>query len=356
MPKKNINPLNGVSTLDLLMIQRHILGVQSLNSPYKIIAADINKSNDISSVDLVELRKLILGIYDGFQDNESWRFVPSTYKFKNNSNPFDGGFTEYQALTPFNTSVTADFVGIKVGDVNGTVTPNQLLGGEVRSLDKEVVFNTNEQKYRVNELVKVPVYADQSDINGYQFTISFDTKSLQFVQIQPMAKEMTEANFGTQQAAKGMITTSFATVHGIQPSALPLFILTLKAIKEGALSESIYFNSKLTPAEAYNQTNEILGVRLNVNNGSGKTISLRQNSPNPFIDQTRIGFTLPDGGAADVKVFDINGRVVKSIRGNYQKGYNEIIIHKNELNASGIYYYQLQSNGFTASKKMILIK
>ena len=64
MPKKNINPLNGVSTLDLLLIQKHILGVQPFNSPYKIIAADINKSNDISSIDLVELRKLILGVYD----------------------------------------------------------------------------------------------------------------------------------------------------------------------------------------------------------------------------------------------------------------------------------------------------
>jgi len=356
MPKKNINPLNGVSTLDLLMIQRHILGVQPLNSPYKIIAADINKSNDISSVDLVELRKLILGIYDGFQGNESWRFVPSTHKFKNNGNPFEGGFAEYHALTPFNTNVTANFVGIKIGDVNGTVTPNQLLGGEVRSLDKEVVFNTNEQKYKVNEIIKVPVYADQTEFNGYQFTISFDTKALQFVQLQPIAPDMTEANFGIRHAAKGLITTSFATDRGIQPSSKPLFILTMKAIKESSLSESIYFNSKITQAEAYSSTNEVVGVRLNVNNGSNKTVTLMQNSPNPFINQTRIGFVLPEAGSADIRIIDINGRVVKYINADYQKGYNEIIIHDHELKASGIYYYQLQSNGFTASKKMILIK
>lgn len=357
MPKKNINPLNGVSTLDLLLIQKHILGVQSFNSPYKIIAADINKSNDISSVDLVELRKLILGVYDNFQGNESWRFVPSAHKFKNPNNPFDGGFTEYHSLTPFNSNVTADFIGIKIGDVNGTVTPNQLMGGEVRSLDKEVVFNTPEHIFKANELVKVPVYADQlTRINGYQFTISFDTKSLKFMQIEPIAPEMTMSNFGVHQASKGLITTSFASVDGIQSTAKPLFILTMKSIGEGALSESIYFNSKITAAEAYNAGSEVLSVRLNVSNGNSNAITLMQNSPNPFKNQTRIGFVMPKAESANLRIFDINGRVVKSITGDYQKGYNEVIIHKNDLNTSGMYYYQLQSDGFTATKKMILIE
>ena len=40
--EKNDNYLNGVSTLDLVLIQKHILGLQLLNSPYKVIAADIN--------------------------------------------------------------------------------------------------------------------------------------------------------------------------------------------------------------------------------------------------------------------------------------------------------------------------
>ena len=47
------NYLNGVSTLDLVMIQRHILGVESLDSPYKMIAADINADNRINGQDLV---------------------------------------------------------------------------------------------------------------------------------------------------------------------------------------------------------------------------------------------------------------------------------------------------------------
>ena len=69
--------MNGVSTLDLVKIQRHILGLEELNSPYKLIAADVNADNEIKASDLTELRKLILGIITDLPTNESWRFVES---------------------------------------------------------------------------------------------------------------------------------------------------------------------------------------------------------------------------------------------------------------------------------------
>src|SRR5690606_7962713 len=44
-PSRNDDPLNGVTTFDLVLMQKHILNVQKLDSPYKIIAADVNKSS-----------------------------------------------------------------------------------------------------------------------------------------------------------------------------------------------------------------------------------------------------------------------------------------------------------------------
>ncbi|MBK9737545.1 MAG: hypothetical protein IPO92_22355 [Saprospiraceae bacterium] len=67
--------INGVSTLDLVMIQRHILGIQSLESPYKLIAADANNDGKVTASDLTDLRKLILGITNTLPSNESWRFL-----------------------------------------------------------------------------------------------------------------------------------------------------------------------------------------------------------------------------------------------------------------------------------------
>src|SRR5690349_17259142 len=87
-PAKDDNPLNGVTTYDLVLISKHILGIEPLGTPYNMIAADANKSNSITTFDIVELRKLILGIYAQLPQNTSWRFVDKDQVFANPSNPF----------------------------------------------------------------------------------------------------------------------------------------------------------------------------------------------------------------------------------------------------------------------------
>lgn len=116
---KDDNPLNGVSTYDLVLISRHILGLQPLGSPYKMIAADVNQSNSITTFDMVELRKLILGIYQKLPNNTSWRFVDAAFVFPNADNPFQTAFPEGVSLPNIVASTAAaDFFGIKIGDVN----------------------------------------------------------------------------------------------------------------------------------------------------------------------------------------------------------------------------------------------
>jgi hypothetical protein len=60
----------GVSTLDLVDMQKHLL-IKPLSSPYKMIAADANNSKSITAIDLIEMRKLILGIYAELPYNTS---------------------------------------------------------------------------------------------------------------------------------------------------------------------------------------------------------------------------------------------------------------------------------------------
>jgi hypothetical protein len=82
-PTKDNDPLNGVSTFDLVLINKHILGLEPLNTPYKMIAADANNSRSITTFDIVELRKLILGIYTELPNNTSWRFVDKALRSRN---------------------------------------------------------------------------------------------------------------------------------------------------------------------------------------------------------------------------------------------------------------------------------
>jgi len=126
-PVKDDNPLNGVTVNDLVLINKHILGVEKLNSPYKMIAADADRNGVIDSNDIIELRKLIVGIYTELPNNNSWRFVDKSYVFPDPSNPFATVFPESIIVQNIQSPVSAEFVGIKVGDVNNTAVANASL-------------------------------------------------------------------------------------------------------------------------------------------------------------------------------------------------------------------------------------
>lgn len=100
--------LNGVSTLDMVMIQRHILGIQQLDNGFKVIAADVNLDNRVTAFDLVQIRRLILGIDTQFSHGRSWLFV--------SQNSLQEKITIDNLQS---NSVNNDFVPVKLGDVNG---------------------------------------------------------------------------------------------------------------------------------------------------------------------------------------------------------------------------------------------
>jgi Dockerin type I domain len=124
-PVKNVNPMNGVTTFDLVLIQKHILGTTPLGSPFKLIAADVNKSGSVTTFDLVQIQQMILNITTSFPNgNTSWRFIDADYVFPDPANPFLEPFPEHLEIANLNNDMpNADFTGLKAGDVNGSANP-----------------------------------------------------------------------------------------------------------------------------------------------------------------------------------------------------------------------------------------
>jgi len=124
--RRDSNALNGVSTFDLVLISKHVLGIQALDSPWKIIAADANRSNSVTSFDIVESRKLLLGINTVYASSPSWRFYPAFITFSNPQQPFGNPLPEQIAISNLQGAYTnANFKAVKVGDVNVTANPNE---------------------------------------------------------------------------------------------------------------------------------------------------------------------------------------------------------------------------------------
>ena len=89
--------------------------------------------------------------------------------------------------------------------------------------------------------------------------------------------------------------------------------------------------------------------------------SLSQNFPNPFNPETKISFTLDERTNVSIKIFNVQGELVKTLTAKeYFPGNHEIVWNgKNELGQqqpTGIYFYEMRSGSFAQAKKMILLR
>jgi hypothetical protein len=83
---------------------------------------------------------------------------------------------------------------------------------------------------------------------------------------------------------------------------------------------------------------------------------LSQNYPNPFNPSTLIKFGIPGTGFTKLSIYDLTGRLVKTlVNGNLQAGTYEYSFDASNV-ASGIYYYELRYGNYVASKSMIVLK
>ncbi|MCB9338778.1 MAG: HYR domain-containing protein [Lewinellaceae bacterium] len=354
-PVKDDNPLNGVTTFDLVLISKHILGIQALNSPYKLIAADANKSGTVTTFDLVTIRKVILFIDTEFLNNTSWRFVDKDFVFPNPQNPWQTVFPEVINVNNITANqLAADFVAVKIGDVNSSAVPNFAAGNEDRSTHGKLVFTVDDVQMNPGQEYTVAFKASDFKVLGYQFTLNFDKGALDFADVIPGVAG-TE-NFGLALLENGAITASWNDNNANVADGQTVFSLVFKATTAARLSDVLSVNSRYTKAEAYKRNGDLLDVEL-VFNGAAATrnFELYQNTPNPFTNYTVIGFNLPEAVAATLTVTDVSGKVVKSVKQEFAKGFNEIRLERRELPATGILYYQLDTPTDSATKMMLLM-
>ncbi len=344
-PVKDLYDMNGISTLDLVKMQKHILAKEALENQNREIAADVNNDGRISTLDLIQLRKMILGKIDALPESNSWRF------FDKLSNK------EQYELTIGDEPMQLNWLGIKIGDVNLDADPKRSAGRSANHL----VFNIEDLKMNAGSKYVVNFSAGSfSDITGYQYTLNFDPSVVKVMNVMGgKALDLQDEHFGLNQLAEGIMTSSWngSDAVSLQEGEV-VFSLVIEARAEGQLSDALTINSKVTKAEAYNSLDKVSNVALSFNHQAiaSDEFALFQNSPNPFTEATAIGFNLPDAESAKLTIYDVTGKVIHIQEGDFAKGYNEMQLKKSDISTTGVLYYQLDTEAFTATKKMIHIR
>jgi hypothetical protein len=117
---------NGLTGIDLVQIQRHLLNIQPFIEGYQYLLSDANQTGTISALDLVEFQKIILGIQSGFDDGVSWYLIPADENIPLNGNQVPTNYRDYILLSDvLNNSSALHFKAYKRGDLNGSADPNE---------------------------------------------------------------------------------------------------------------------------------------------------------------------------------------------------------------------------------------
>lgn len=363
-PSRNNDFLNGVSTADIVKIQRHILGLELLNTPQRVIAADVNNDANITSKDVIELRKLILGVNSRFSSNESWAFVDAAYQFKYAGDEvLKESWPRTYVINPFERDMLGvDFKGIKIGDVTGNAAAafGAITGREAipsfKLVIDDVVLNSGDE-------MVLPVFAGQATrISGFQFTIQFDPALMEYAGMVPGACTVHPEHLSDAAAGRGVVTMSWNAPSDFDvDGSTQLFALKFRALSKGQLSNVLQFNSLITPALAFNQSSEEMNIQLGFRSQDGKLprgegIVVYQNQPNPFAEVTVIGFELPEAAPTTLTVYDLNSRVLFQKNMGGSKGYNSVELNTAQLGVTGVLFYQLDALGYTATKRMVVLR
>jgi len=333
-PSKVDHMVSGVTTLDLILIQNHILGTLEIEDPKLLIAADINNSGTINALDIIELRRALLGLSYVAPTAEAWRFITAdseVMKGRGGTN-YD---EEYHFRSLEESQYEADFYAIKVGDVNNTLATAKSRNSDFQTLK----LKRSHSSIHINT-------PDELDFRGMQMSI--DLRGQQLVEVTSDYIEISESNYNISE---GILRISF---HANSTVDLPANGTMLKlhfAGRAGTVDLTDHMN-----AETYNSdlrpSNFILTEDFEL-----EGYSLGQNNPNPTSGIATIDFIIPTKQTVQMNFYSLDGRLVGSMIQEYPAGRNTVIVDRDLVqHSTGSIIYKMITDEFVATKNMIIVK
>ena len=341
-PFKNNNWVNGVTTYDIVLITKHLLGVEFLDSPYKIIAADANRSKTVTTFDLVALRKLILFIDTKIPNNTSWRFIPASYDFPDPTNPWAENFPECinVDMTNQTEALDQDFIAIKVGDVNlsastgcSNMPPFSDAAGD-RAAEIVQLHCAAGQAVAGQSIVATFYVESPADLVAWQLGLNFDTDYLELETAGPGGLDfMTPGNFGLTEKEEGKLRVLwYAEDTRAIPFSRPREAFRLKfKVKRSFghwadvlnLDEEVLLNAAWEENEQAHRPSLAFRAEPFANLEAQQREASVTAVPNPFTDQLTIRVVLPTDEWIAIEVFDATGRRLAHWEGETTDGATE---------------------------------
>lgn len=354
---KNDDVRSGLSTVDMLFLQSHIIQRQLITDPYLLLAADINADGSITTLDLLQLQAVILGSLPEFPTNTSWRFV---------SHNWDGATTPaavYELGTLEACGFDFDMVGVKIGDLNqSSYATNGLAQTNARTTTSPLGITLEDQQIEAGKSYEVSLMLPVDDTYlGGQVSLHWPAHQLIYNGVE--SPELSRSSFNASATERGLLLFNYAATLKSEH----LLTLSFTATASGQLSDlltlcqdcnftsEVYVGHELaaTPLEL-NWTEPITPTEPAVTapQVSVEIARLTGLTPNPVREQARIGVLLPDATTAVFYVTDLAGRRMHIAEVELVAGQNQLTLATAAWPA-GIYIYTFQLKDRLLSDRLI---
>ncbi len=293
---KNTGAREAITTKDIVLIQRHILGLAKFTDTLQNIAADVNYNFNITASDITELRRLILGIKENFTVVKPWYFLRSDWRTVAKPNrPISE--IEFKGISVPNLPLTnVNVFALKMGDID--LSYNGLKTNELkdRKESNDCYLQLMKPVY-LDGKSWIPVYLKANkEILGLQFELNTENSSdMEFKNLQ--------LNDSDYWISKNSLRLSWSEGTALKWNQdLPLFYLAANSTNSIQLNPS--FESEWYPSDL---TTYNLSLRKSSSTGSdplGFFIA-----PNPAEHEVQVFFLEP---VCEVQILDVFGKRIQA--------------------------------------------
>jgi hypothetical protein len=202
-------------------------------------------------------------------------------------------------------------------------------------------------------MYRIPVILSGNSINlrSVEFEMTFDPT---LVSVEGIEETLSEAGWLVMQNADNTAGILRVVSAGVSDATDGELFSIMVASNDADALKSITAQTAMN-AEGLSPMGDVEFVEL------PETFNLSQNYPNPFNPTTTIQYQLPENVGVEVAVYDVQGRLVRSLVNQEQQAgtYTVQWDGRNSMGtqvASGVYVYQIRAGTFISTKRMVLVK
>ena len=367
-PSREVDNTDGITSMDLVVLLKHILGVEKIEDPYLYMAADLDGSGHVSVNDLLDLKEIVLKKHHELPTETTWKFVDAGYVFGNMNDPLAGTVPGSYTIGSFDQDMNdLNFIGVKVGDLTGDVNMPSGFADVVdvnRKPGKLMQASYSDEKVKAGETFEVTLSVEpgQDLIQALQFALSFDPEKAGFLEVSEYhLASLDPSHLALDRMEQGRFNGIW---FDVEPLSAPSKLITLvfEAYEDVTTTELLGIQNKALQSIAYSPDGD--SYKLEISSNVGQTqpavisdeLTVGTNYPNPFSGATIVPVRVKEAGQLHLSVFNGSGVEILSRRVEAVSGLNEITIEADEIREEGVLICRITSGENTRTIRMLSLK